>query len=408
MRSLARPLPAALLLAGVAQLLFTFRLGAPSTPVFDETHYVPAARVLLDLARPVNVEHPLLGKTLIGAGIALFGDHAIGWRALSTLAGTATLLSGFAILWRLFGNVRTAALGSGLMLLNFTLFVQARIAMLDGFMAAFLMAGVAAMIWGMRGRAVGWWTLGAALLGLAVGVKWAAAPYVAYAGLAFLLIKWRRPLLWPGLGVVRAGAILALASGGAYLLTFLPAFFYAERAMTLGWLLPFQLEMYAQQTQLLSPHTYQSDWWSWPVPLRPIWYLYEPVDGAQRGVLLVGNPAVMWGGLLAVAACSWAWIKHRDLRLGGVAALWMGSYAVWAIIPKSLGFYYYYYLPSLFLPLAIAAACHRFARGRRAWIGDAALVLAAGLFLYFYPILSATPLAGPGAFRAWTLLDGWV
>jgi len=35
-------------------------------------------------------------------------------------------------------------------------------------------------------------------------------------------------------------------------------------------LLPFQAAMYAQQTQVLPPHTYQSSWWSWPLMIRPI------------------------------------------------------------------------------------------------------------------------------------------
>jgi dolichyl-phosphate-mannose--protein O-mannosyl transferase len=318
------------------------------------------------------------------------------------------VLGVFAILWRLFGSVRTAALGGALLVLNFTLFIQARIAMLDGFMGAFVVLAVAAMLWGMRERPVLWWTLGSVALGLAVAVKWAAAPFVAYAGLAFLLLKWRRSDRWPGLGPVRAMAILGGASVATYFLTFAPAFLYAERPLTPSSLLPFQLEMFRQQTQVLTPHTYQSQWWSWPVPLRPVWYLYEPVDGAMRGVLLVGNPVVMWGGLLAVAACLWAFLRHRDLRSGGVAALWLGSYLVWAVIPKSLGFFYYYYLPSIWLPIALAAACHRHSRGRLESADETLLALAAGALLYFYPILSAAPLARPDAFERWTLLDSWV
>ncbi|HEX8387416.1 MAG TPA: dolichyl-phosphate-mannose--protein mannosyltransferase, partial [Sphingomonas sp.] len=91
MRLLSRPLPAALVLAGFAQILFAFRLGVPTKLMFDEVHYVPAARALLALSHPVNTEHPLLGKELIALGIALFGDGAIGWRFLSTLAGTTTV-----------------------------------------------------------------------------------------------------------------------------------------------------------------------------------------------------------------------------------------------------------------------------------------------------------------------------
>lgn len=404
----ARPLPTAVLLGLVAQALFSWRLATPSTLMFDEVHYVPAARAILALSHPVNVEHPLFGKTLIAAGVALFGDGPIGWRALSTVAGTATVLGVYAILLTLFGRVRTAAVGALLATLNFTILVQARIAMLDGFMAAFVVLAIAAMLRGARTRPVRWWTAGSVLLGLAVGVKWAAVPYVAYAGLAFLLLKRRRPDLWPGLGLLSGAAILAVASLAAYLLTFAPAFFYAERPLTLATLLPFQLEMYRQQTQILSPHIYQSDWWSWPLMLRPIWYLYEPVDGAQRGVLLVGNPVVMWGGLIAVGACIWSFLRDRDWRMGGVAALWAGSYAVWAVIPKSLGFFYYYYLSSIWLTVALAAAAHRYLRGRLEGWDESLVALAAGLLIYFYQILAAAALSGPDAFRRWTWFAGWV
>ena len=376
--------------------------------MFDEVHYVPAARALWALSGPRNVEHPLLGKALIGLGMWLFGDDPVGWRAMSTVAGTATVLGLFACGWLLFGRLRTAVLASLFGVLNFTLFIQARIAMLDGFMAALVVLALAAMLWSMRGSGgqVWWrWLLGAVLLGLAAGVKWVAVPYAALAGIGFVLA--RDPRRWPGLGPVRALATLALASAAAYLLTFLPAFFYADQPLTLARLLPFQLEMYAEQTQVLPPHTYQSAWWSWPLVIRPIWYLYEPVDGAQRGILMLGNPAVMWGGLVAVAACGWAWLRERSAALGGVAALWLAGWGMWALIPKSLGFFYYYYLPSLWLPLAIAAAFDRWGRGRARYWDEAALAFAGGLFVWFWPILSAQALPGPGAFAHWMWFTTW-
>ena len=408
MRLLSRPLPVALLIGFAAQLLFAWRVTVPHKLVFDEIHYVPAARILLDLREPWNIEHPLLGKALIALGITIFGDNPLGWRALSTLAGTVTVMGLFAIAWLLFRQLRTAVLAALFAILNITLFVQARIAMLDGFMAAFVVGGLAAMLWSMRGegKQVGRrWLLGAVLLGCAAGTKWAAIPYIGLAGLGFLLAK--RPWRWPGLQPMRALAILGLASGATYLLTFLPAFFYAQQPLTLATLLPFQLEMFRQQTQVLPAHTYQSSWWSWPLVIRPIWYLYEPADGAQRGILLLGNPAVMWGGLVAVALCGWAWLRERSAALGGVAALWLAGWGMWALIPKSLGFFYYYYLPSLWLPLAIAAAFHHYGRDRFLYWDEAAVALAAGLFYYFYPIIAAEALWGPPAFQRWMWFSTW-
>ncbi len=131
-----RPYRAAAIIGLVAQLLFTFRLTTPHKLVFDETHYVAAARVLMELSGPSNIEHPLLGKELIALGMLIFGDNSLGWRIMSTFAATAVVLGIFAILWLLFGRVRTAVIGALCVLLNITVFIQARIGMLDGFMAA--------------------------------------------------------------------------------------------------------------------------------------------------------------------------------------------------------------------------------------------------------------------------------
>lgn len=402
-----RPFVVALLIGIAAQLLFTINLTRPSTLVFDEVHYVPAARTLLALERPVNTEHPLLGKELIATGIAIFGDTATGWRAMSTIAGTASVLGVFAILLLVFGSLRTATYGAGFAMLNATLFIQARIAMLDVFLGAFVTLAVAAMLWAMRGKQVHRrWLLASVLLGLATAVKWAAAPYVAFAGLAFLAIRMRRPEAWPGLGTVAALAILGVASIASYLVTFTPAFFYDVDPLTLRSLLPFQWDMYLRQTQVLPSHPYQSTWLSWPFLIRPIWYLYEPVDGAVRGILLIGNPAVMWGGLVAVAALLWAWWKDGSRQAGGIALLWIGSLAIWAVIPKSLGFYYYYHLSGLFLCVALAGAFHLLGPKRAHWIMWYGVIVL-GMFVWLYPIISAAALPDAQAFNRWMWFASW-
>lgn len=422
-----RPFLVALLLGLAAQALFTMHLDQPSRIQFDEVHYVPAAEALLELSGPRNVEHPMLGKELIGAGIALLGDNPWGWRLFGTIAGTASVLALFAIVWLLTGALRPALVAGVLAMLNQSLFVQARTAMLDVYLGAFLLWALALLLWAAHGRPgqVRWrWALGSVLLGLAVGVKWAAIPYVALAGLALIVLRLRDArrlkrgfgfaLLagrgqphWPGLATLPALLILGGLSLTAYFATFLPAFLYVNDPLTLAGLIPLQRDMYALQTQVLPHHTYQSDWWSWPLILRPIWFFYEWDRGAQRGVLLIGNPAIMWGGLAAVLACLWAWAKTRALRPLAVALLWIASVAVYAVIPKSLGFYYYYHLSALFLCAVLAVAFHQFdprgEKGREEWFVADALAL----FVYFYPILAADALAGPQSFSRWMWFPGW-
>ena len=402
-----RPWFVALLIGLAAEAIFLFRLSVPRQFVFDEVHYVPAARTLRALAMPANIEHPLLGKALIALGITLFGDTPFGWRVMSTVAGSATIVAVFALTQVLTGRLRASLFAAACALLSFTIYVQARIAMLDTFLAAFLTAAVAMLAWSVHHAGRWRWIAGAALLGLATACKWAAAPYVAFAGAAFLVLRRGHLERWSAMGIVEALALLGGVSVASYFLTFAPAFLYAQDAMTLGGLLPFQWEMYARQTQVLPPHTYQSDWWTWPLMLRPVWYLYEPADGAQRGILLLGNPAIMWGGLAAVVACWWGWTRTGSARLLAPAALWLASVAQFAAIPKSLGFYYYYYPSSVFLCVALAVAFDHWRARTRGW--DEAFVLVAfAMALYFLPVLSAQALSDAGAFRRWTWFAGWV
>lgn len=421
-----RPYLVALLLGLAAQMLFTVHLDRPSRIMFDEVHYVPAAQALLALEGPRNIEHPLVGKELIGAGIVLFGDNPFGWRAFTTLAGTATVLGAFAFLWLLLGSMRAALVGAALTALNQSVYVQARTAMLDIFLGAFLLWAMVVMLWAAKGTPAQvrrrWIGVGV-LFGLAIGTKWAAIPYVALAGAAFVVTRFRdarvarRPLRtafsgkdqphWTGLATIPALLILGSVSIAIYFLTFLPALFYERDPLTLAGLIPLQQEMYALQTQVLAKHTYQSDWWSWPLMIRPIWYFYEWDQGAQRGVLLIGNPVIMWGGLLAVLACLWAGFREKAHRPLALAFVWIASLGIYVVIPKSIGFYYYYHLSGIFLCLVLAAAFHHFDRGRgkgrEEWFVFAALVA----FVYFYPILAASALPDPQGFRKWMWLPTW-
>jgi len=212
---------------------------------------------------------------------------------------------------------------------------------------------------------------------------------------------------WAGMPAIHALLALGAVSIGAYCLTFLPAFFYAVDPLTLHGLPRFQMRMYEAQTQILPHHTYESGWRTWPLMIRPIWYLYEPVDGAVRGVLMIGNPAILWGGLIAVAACLYAWVREGSAKLLAIVLLWAGSWAMWMLIPKSIGFFYYYYLSSIFLALPLAAAFEWFGKGRLRNLDYGFLAVAFCLFVYFYPIIASIALNDPQDFRYWMWLSTW-
>ncbi len=118
----------------LVSLVFLFHLLIISTPfnayVFDESHYVPAAKCLLNNT-VCNVEHPPLGKAAIAGGITLFGDNGVGWRLPSVIAGTLSLLFLFLIVRKLTGDEKISFLSALLLGLENLWFTHSSIAMLD-------------------------------------------------------------------------------------------------------------------------------------------------------------------------------------------------------------------------------------------------------------------------------------
>ena len=420
----ADPIRWHLALTALFAVLLAIRLTVPGRPFFDEIHYLPAARNLIALSTAINLEHPPLGKELIAAGILLFGDNPLGWRIMPALAGVLALYAACRAMW--FASMsRVASLLTGLFLITgFPLLVQARIAMLDAFMLAFVMLALWMCAGAVRENETARWRLAiaGASLGLAMAAKWNAIPLAMLPGAAFLLARFwqgnrtlgRDGFLltargWPIGGMTLAEAALWLGALplATYAACYAPFPFYAEVPGNPTGLIDLHRHMLDLQTQLLRSHPYQSNWWQWAGNTRAIWYLYENVDGAQRGVLMMGNPLSSIAALPALAWCFYAWVLDKRRDCAAVLVLYLVSMALWVVAPKPVQFFYHYALPHCFGMAALALLVERlWQKGER--LTPAALVLGSlGLFVWFYPILTAGALAGEQSFLDYAWLEGW-
>ena len=399
--------------------LVLVRLTIPSKPFFDEVHYLPAARALLALSHPSNIEHPMLGKELLALGIMLFGDNPLGWRIMPALFGTLALLAGMRALWFASGS-RFASIAGGILLATaFPIFVQSRIAMLDIFMASFLLVALWAIAGAVRENETGRRRLAIAgvALGLSMAAKWNAVPLAMVPGLAFAAIRlraagWRgfvsnRGAPVAGMSIWEAALWLGLLPLATYAITFMPAMFYASHPIAPGGLLELHQRMIELQRQVVQPHTYQSVWYEWIFDWRGIWYLYEPIDGAQRGVLLIGNPLTMVLGLAALAWAAWAGIARGRKDALALVVLYAVALGTWIVAQKPVQFYYHYLLPSCFLIGTLALVLDALWQRGRSVLPLLVLGGSAAAFAWFWPILSAASLPGEMAFERWMWLDGW-
>ncbi len=415
----ADPTKATLALAAVFAGLCAVRLSALPAPYFDEVHYLPAAREILAGGDYINREHPLLGKSIMAAGLGLFGDTPLGWRLFPLLAGTITLIASMRAMWH---ATRTsfATLAFGVLLASgFILLVQSRIAMLDIFMICFLSLAAWQFSAAVRRPEQGRIRLAATgiFLGLAMGAKWSAIPVGVLPGLAFFaarlsagrrrLLVSRRGVPVPGISLLEAFLWLGLVPLAVYALTFVPAYSLAANTLSDDGLIAMHREMLALQTQVLAPHTYQSNWPDWVSNTRGVWYFFEPVAGIQRGVLLVGNPLTMLLGLPALVWCFLNGIAQRNWPSLAMAIGYLASLGLWFFAEKSVQFYFHYFIPHIFLLGALALALEEWWRGGNRVLPITILTASVGIFAWFYPILTAGALADPMDFSYYAWIEGW-
>jgi dolichyl-phosphate-mannose--protein O-mannosyl transferase len=406
-----------------AHLAFLAGVTTPDSFYFDEVHYVPAARQMLAPVMPdpmLNPMHPYLAKQMIALSIKIFGDNPLGWRYPATLFGALALVAVYLCGLALFAAQGPAIAAALIAFSNQMLFVQSRIAMLDIFALAFALFGIAAFMQGYKqARPQRWFALTGLCFGLATACKWSGlfplAVAIAIIAAIRLLQGWRaqfadgdsgdwyRPGLWPDFRWMHFVACFVLIPSLVYLLPFIPIYGFS---ITELW--EAQRRIFGDNTtSAFSAHTYMSAWPTWPFLIRPVWYLFDKIgDDEIAAVVCLGNPVVLWAALLAFVVVLRDWIVTRRTEPFLLMAFYLGPYLAWALLPRVVGFIYYYLPSATFASLILVYGLRRGNAPR--WLLWAFVVLAGASFAAMLPITVASFGTSTETFNRLMLFQNWI
>ncbi|MGK7063033.1 phospholipid carrier-dependent glycosyltransferase [Bradyrhizobium barranii] len=407
----------------VAHLALLIGLTAPEKFVFDEVHYVPAARQMLTptMSQPMlNPMHPPLAKELMAASIAAFGDNALGWRYPSTLFGALAIVAIYLCGLALFSAQGPAIAAAAIAGFNQMLYVQARIAMLDIYALGFGLLAIAAFMHGFRReRPHALFALAGALFGLAATCKWSGLFPLGICIVMVAVIRlmqgwhtlfadakpsdWYRPDLWPGFRVQHVALCFAVLPALTYLAAFVPLY-----GASLPDLIEAQRRIFADNTTTaIAGHTYMSAWPSWPLLARPVWFLFDKTsENNVSAIVFLGNPLVAWPALLALAVVLRDFIVARRWDAFLIATFYFGSWLAWALLPRTLGFLYYYLPAATVASLALVYVLRR--EGLPRWLLWAYVGVAAIGFAVMLPISAAFIGTSMQTFNRLMLFQSWI
>lgn len=413
----------ALVIFIVSQLVLVVGISVPDKLVFDEAHYVPAARQMREAvpSQPqLNPMHPPLAKELIALSIGAFGDNPFGWRFVGTsfgaLAVVAIYLCGLALL----PGQGPAIAAAVIALCNQMLFVQARTAMLDIFALAFSLLAIAAFLHGYRQRRpLRLFMFAGANFGLAAACKWsgvfplvtviclvAAVRLLQAWGTTFAGAKeddWYRPDLWADLSAAQIVWCFLAVPVFCYVATFIPI-----DGLSPSGILAAQKRIFADSiTTAIAGHTYMSAWPTWPLLVRPVWLLFDKSgDDTIAAVMLLGNPLVLWPALAALAICLCDWIVTRRDSAFLIIVFYLGCYLPWALLPRELSFLYYYLPSATLASLALPYAMTRCGLPR--WLLWTYVLVAIAGFAVMLPISVAFIGTSMATFNRLMLFQSWI
>ena len=153
-----------------------------------------------------------------------------------------------------------------------------------------------------------------------------------------------------------------------------------------------QRDIFGYHSKLVSDHPYASDWWSWILNIRPIFYHSRVVtqESLRQGISAFGNPLVWVGGLVSVFYCAYRFWGKYDKKHLFLFIAYLAQLLPWALVSRTT--YIYHYFPSVpFLALFLTYAVRDLSRrvktfGR--WIPVGAAAVTVVLFIMFYPVIS--------------------
>jgi len=370
-----------------------FNLTFPRQKMWDEIYFPVFANNYLK-GIPFFDLHPPLGKFILAASIAVFGNDPLGWRLMPAVFGCALVILAAVLAWRYFED-KIAAILFATFVAGETIFIlYSRAGLLDGILVFFVLATFLAALRVEEKDQLVWPAL---LLGLTIAIKWAVFGIALPIG----YVLWRKGLFRPFVASLYISAvvyILVVFAGQIWNPTG-PFKTFTDQNTLMN-----AVEWHRQALRNAGravPNSEGSQWWTWPLLGRPIIFFQETnAAGKDLVFLAIGNPFVWWSSTLAVLAGFGELIRR---------IVWRKPLADHPLVPIVIGYailmlpwipgtripYLYNYLPPYaFALLALSYWLSRIWGYRRwgPWMVVLYVVIALAFTIYFLPLVTGLPL----------------
>lgn len=376
---------------------------------FDEIYFARTAYEYANGLEAYEWVHPPLGKLIQAIPIKLTNTMApFTYRLMGNLAGILMILVMYIFAKKMFKSRKLAILSALVMTFDTFHFAQTRMGTVDSFLVLFILTSYYHMYQYMNTHKTKNLLFSGLFFGLATAVKWTGL----FAGLGLAIIFFihiirKKQISWKLLGkcIIFYVVIPLVIYLGSYLL------FPKIQVTTTNSINDIKnqtIQMYNYHSKLEATHPFSSEWYTWPVSYKPVWYYQGEVTTDTHGTISgIGNLAIWWLGILAFLYTIVQLIKRKEketlLLIVGVLTLWLP----YIFIGRCMFLYHYFPV----LPFVMLAIVYLFKDITTKKIGNYILIgyiaTIAIVFILYYPIVSGLPV--PNTYiETFKLLKSWI
>lgn len=361
---------------------------------FDEIYFARTAYNYKENIEAYEWVHPPLGKMLQAIPVILFNTMApFFYRLMGNIAGIIMIFIMYLFGKQLFKIRKWAILSSLLMFFDTFHFAQTRMGTVDSFLVLFIMLSVYFMYRYVTNKNKNrYLALSGFFFGLSISVKWTG--FLGGLALAIIyftdLIKNKRPVKKT---IIFGFIYFVLIPIVMYIAIYL---IYPNNQVTytdsIKDIVSQTKAMYKYHSELEAEHFFSSEWYTWPISYKPVWYYTQEYGLATHGTITgIGNIIIWWVGLLTLPYLIYKIIKQKEkessLIIITILSLWLPYIFIGRVM-----FLYHYFPVIPFIMLSVVKLLKDIeTKTRNTLIVPVYLTIVISFFVMYYPVVSGLP-----------------
>ena len=360
-----------------------------NTSYFDEVYFARTAYEYVENIPTYEWTHPPLGK-LIQAIPILITKHLspFNYRLMGNISGILMIIIMYLFGKELFKKRKYSIFASLLMFFDTFHFVQTRMGTVDSHLVLFMMISALGMIKYCNNKKMINLLISGIFFGLSVCVKWTGL----YCGLGLAIIYFTYMIKNKEFNLKH------ILSGFSFLVV-IPLIFYIGLYLlfpnnninytnNLKSIMKQQEQMYNYHSKLDAEHFFSSDWYTWPISYKPVWYHEAIVDTTSKETISgIGNIVIWWVGIVAMISLIPKLLK-KDKNSFYLLVLILSLWLPYVFIGRIM--YMYHYFPVLpFMMLAITGLFkHIDEKYKLTYLIPIYLIFVIAFFIIYYPVIT--------------------